>query len=322
MKKLYIAILTVAISLVGNSVWASTPAHQANRNGVEENTASSSVYYINAPRFVRPLIEKWITEYKKVDSHANFAIAKTAESKGKSVLNIELSDQVSNPNLVKRSIYFAEYAILPVAGKNSEAAKQLGRQELNAKSIKSLFFDKDDFEKQDKKDKQASSYVVYTGNGNQSVAAEFASHYGKDISSFRGKRIVGDDLFLNTAVSKDPQGIAFNAIPNLYDLATRKLKTDLALLPLDVDRNVRAAFAEGTTLDDVLRVLEASNRQDVPIERIGFSFQGNDINIINFMAWILSEGESYNHDFGLLRLDAKLVAQQSKELTGSWTAQK
>ena len=321
MKKLYIAILTVAISLVGNSVWASTPAHQVNRNGVEKNTASS-VYYINAPRFVRPLIEKWITEYKKVDSHANFAIAKTAESKGKSVLNIELSDQVSNPNLVKRSIYFAEYAILPVAGKNSEAAKLLGRQELNAKSIKSLFFDKDDFEKQDKKDKQASSYVVYTGNGSQSVTAEFASHYGKDISSFRGKRIVGDDLFLNTAVSKDPQGIAFNAIPNLYDLATRKLKTDLALLPLDVDRNVRAAFAEGTTLDDVLRVLEASNRQDVPIERIGFSFQGNDINIINFMAWILSEGESYNHDFGLLRLDAKLVAQQSKELTGSWTAQK
>ena len=319
MKKLYIAILSVVFSLVGNSVWANNPVENLK---VEENNGASTTYYINAPRFVRPLIEKWITEYKKVEPHANFAIAKTAANKSKSALNIQLAETPSQSDLTQKTVYFAEYAILPIAGKDSEAAKTLGKQELNSKSIKSLFFEKDDFEDADKNGKKAAAYVVYTGNSSQSVAPEFASHYGKDASNFRGKRIVGDDQFLNTAIAKDSHGIAFNAISNIYDLQTRQLKSELALLPLDVDKNQRAAFAEGATLDDVIKVLEANKGNNIPVERVGFSFQDNDTNVSNFIAWILSQGETYNHEFGLLRLDAKLVAQQVKTLSEHLTAQK
>lgn len=327
MKKLYIAIFTVVLSLVGNTVWASSPVinNQVEGNAttsVEGNNAAASTYYINAPRFVRPLIEKWISEYKKVDSRANFAIAKTAETKGKSALSIQLKETPSNNGLSQRTVYFAEYAILPVAGKNSDAAKALVKQELNNKSIKSLFFEKDDFEEPGKADKKAAAYVVYTGNGNQSVSAEFASHYGKDASAFRGKRIVGDDLFLNTAIVKDPQGITINAAPNLYDLQTRKLKSDLALLPIDVEKNQRAVFEEEATVDDLIRVLEANKGGYIPVERIGLTYQDGDSNVTNFIAWILQEGATYNHEYGLLQLDAKLLAQQAKNLPNRLTAQK
>ena len=314
MKKLFITIFTVVLSLVGNSAWAS--------NSVEENNASSNTYYINAPRFVRPLIEKWISEYKKIAPQANFTIAKTADAKNKSKLNILLEQADNNNKLVEKSVYFAEYAILPVAAKNSEAAKGFGKQELNAKNVKALYFEKDDFEELDKNEKKAAAFVVYSGSGAQSVSAEFASHYGKEASAFRGKRIVGDDQFLNSAILKDPKGITFNAIPNLYDLSTRQLKADLALLPLDVDKNQRAVFEEGASLDDVLQALENSKNNDIPVERVGFTFQSDDIAISNFIAWILSEGESYNHAYGLLRLDANLVAQQAKELSTRLTAQK
>ena len=323
MKKLYIAIISVALSLAGNSVWASSPVinNGAEGNNSTESTTAST-YYINAPRFVRPLIEKWISEYKKVDSRANFAIAKTAETKGKSALNIQLNEASANTGLAQRTVYFAEYAILPVAGKNSDAAKTLAKQELNNKNIKSLYFEKDDFEEPDKADKKAASYVVYTGNGTQSVSAEFAYHYGKDASAFRGKRIVGDDLFLNTAIVKDPQGITFNAAPNLYDLNTRKLKSDLILLPIDVEKSQRAAFAEEATVDELIRVLEANRDSNIPVERVGFSYQEGDSNIANFISWILQEGATYNHSYGLLNLDAKLVAQQVKNISGRLTAQK
>lgn len=317
MKKLYIAIVTVVLSLVGNSVWASNSV-EGNNNA----SASSATYYINAPRFVRPLIEKWISEYKKVAPQANFAIAKTAESKSKSKLNILLEEKDNDNKLVEKNVYFAQYAILPVAGKNSDAAKELGKQELNVKNVKALYFEKDDFEELNKNEKKAAAYVVYSGSGNQSVSAEFASHYGKDASTFRGKRIVGDDQFLNSAILKDPKGITFNAIPNLYDLSTRQLKADLALLPLDVDKNQRAAFEEGATLDDVLQVLENTKNSNIPVERVGFTFQGDDEAISQFISWVLSEGESYNHEYGLLRLDATLVAQQVKELSTRLTAQK
>ena len=327
MKKLYIVIFTVVLSLAGNAVWASSPitnnpVEDNSVSSVEGNNAATSTYYIHAPRFVRPLIEKWISEYKKVNSHANFAIAKTAETKGKSALNIQLKETSANNDLAQHTIYFAEYAILPVAGRNSDAAKSLAKQELSSKSIKSLYFEKDDFEEQNKTDKKAAAYVVYTGNGSQSISAEFASHYGKDVSSFRGKRLVGDDLFLNTAIVKDPQGITFNAVPNLYDLQTRKLKSDLALLPIDVEKNQRAAFAEEATVDDLIRVLEANKGGDIPVERIGLTYQDGDSNVTNFIAWILQEGATYNHEYGLLQLDAKLLAQQAKNLPSRLTAQK
>lgn len=320
MKNLNIVLFTAILSLAGNTVWAN---NNTESNGKESNSAvaTASTFYINAPRFVRPLLEKWIAEYKKIDQHANFAIAKTAESRNNSVLNIQLNE-TSNNDLARRTVYFAEYAILPVTGKNSEAVKTLAKQELNTKTIKSLFFEKDDFEELDKNDKKASAYVVYTGNSKQSVSAEFASHYGKDISNFRGKRIAGDDQFLNTAIANDPKGITFNAVPNIYDLSTRKLKTNLALLPLDVDKNIRQAFAEETTLDDFIRIVETNKSTNIPIERIGLSYADNDTRITNFIAWILAEGESYNHDYGLLRLDSKFVAQQAKELTSRLTAQK
>ena len=320
MKKLYILLFTVALSFTAQSVWAGSKVESAATEGQNVTTATTT-YYITAPRFVRPLIEKWISEYRKVNTHANFAIAKTAEAKGKSALHIQLNENSSADNLAQPTIYFAEYAILPVAGKNSEAAKTLGKQELNSKNIKNLYFEKDDFDEPDKNDKKVAPYVVYAGNGTQSVSAEFASHYGKDASHFRGKRIVGDDLFLNTAIQKDPQGITFNAIPNIYDLKTRKLKSDLALLPIDVEKSLRSVFGQETTIDDVISLLEANKSSNIPVERIGFSYQEGDDNVAQFISWILSEGESYNHDFGLLRLNAKDVAQQAKQLSNRLTAQ-
>ena len=79
-----VIILTWIFILVSTYTWAG--------NGVNENSSTSAnTYYIDAPRFVRPLIEKWITEYKKVVPEANFAIAKSAVAKKGSKLNVLLS---------------------------------------------------------------------------------------------------------------------------------------------------------------------------------------------------------------------------------------
>jgi hypothetical protein len=44
------------------------------------------------------------------------------------------------------------------------------------------------------------------------VATPFASYYGENVSNFRGKSIAGDDIFLNTAIEKDPNGISFKGV--------------------------------------------------------------------------------------------------------------
>lgn len=311
MKKLYIAILSVAFSLVSNTVWASngadnqsannTPDNQSASNGVD-NSQAASTYYINAPRFVRPLIEKWISEYKKVNSHANFAIAKTAADREASTLKIALSTKDENKGAQQTS-FFGQYAILPVTTKNSAAAKLIGANELNGKKLKNLFFQSDDIDEIDgKKNKLVDGLVVYTGSSSLSVSQEFASHYGADVSAFRGKRIAGDDQFLNAAIAKDPKGVTFNAIGNIYDLQTRQLKSNISILPLDVDKNVQAVLTSSGTLDQLLSTLEVTSSKNIPVENVGLTYAKDNATVKGFVDWILSEGKSYNHEYGLMNL--------------------
>lgn len=61
MKKIYTAIITSILSLQTLAISAGNVADYA-----QSTTSGNSIVYINAPRFVRPLIEKWIAEYKKL----------------------------------------------------------------------------------------------------------------------------------------------------------------------------------------------------------------------------------------------------------------
>ena len=45
-------VIVAILSISASTVWA------------EGNSTNSGVRYVKAPRFVRPLIEKWISEYK------------------------------------------------------------------------------------------------------------------------------------------------------------------------------------------------------------------------------------------------------------------
>ena len=68
MKKIALAIAFI-LSLNVSNVWA------------EGNNTNSSTRTIKAPRFARPLVEKWISEYAKVEPGIRFVIAKGAQNR-------------------------------------------------------------------------------------------------------------------------------------------------------------------------------------------------------------------------------------------------
>ena len=316
MKKIYTAIITSILSLQTLAISAGNVADYA-----QSTTSGNSIVYINAPRFVRPLIEKWIAEYKKLKPEANFAIAKTQAAKNSSLLNILLSDVNPSEKTDKKTVFFGSYAILPITSKDSEAAKSLENQELTTKKIKALYFENEELDEQDKKNK-FSNIVIYTGNDKGSVSREFAEFFGKDNTSFRGKRIVGDDLFLISAISKDPQGVSFNTLGNIYDLSSRKVKDNISILNISYNKEEKAALSEESNIDQLLDVLESNKASQIPTEKIGFTYDDNDIEVTKFLVWILSTGEQYNHQYGILRLDRKLLAQQAKYLPNLLAEQK
>ena len=307
-------VLTIAVLLSINisSVWA---------EGNSTNT--SSVRYVKAPRFARPLVEKWISEYAKTQPGVEFQIAKGNQNQGNVDLNVVFdSKDTKTKDFSHIVVYFGEFAVLPITASGSEAAKVLEGKHLNSKKLKQLYFLNDDFDEDVKKIKQFEKLVIYSGSNATSVASSFAHNFGEESSNFRGKRISGDDLFINTALLKDPLGVSFNALPNIFDLQSRHIKSNLTLIGIDVKKNLEKNFSDEATLDEVIAALENGKIQEVAVEKIGVSYNIADDAVNQFLNWILTAGTKYNHEYGLLNLDNKQSQAQIEKVKSEFTAQK
>ena len=290
MKKIALAI-AVLFSINISNIWAE-----------QTSTNASSVRYVKAPKFARPLVEKWITEYAKTHPGVVFQIAKSNQNQGNIDLNVVFDNQDTNSEDFSHVVYFGEFAVLPITASGSEAAKVLEGKHLNSKKLKQLYFLNDDFDEDVKKAKQFEKLVIYSGSNATSVASSFAHNFGEESTNFRGKRISGDDLFLNTALAKDPLGVSFNALPNIFDLKSRHIKNDLTIIGLDVKKNLEESFSDKATLDELILALENGKVQEVAIEKIGVSYNESDDAVNKFLEWVLADGTKYNHEFGLLNL--------------------
>ncbi len=309
MKKL-VSIIAVAFILGLTNIWA---------EGNEVKT--SSVRYIKSPRFVRPLVEKWIEEYAKTEPGVVFQIVRGSANQDNIDLNV-VSDYQNNSTDFSHVIYFGETAVLPITARSSEAARLLEGKHLNSKKLKQLFFLSDDLDEDVKKIKAFENIIVYSGSNASSVASSFAHHFGEESSSFRGRRISGDDLFLNTALSKDPLGVSFNTLSNIFDLNNRHLKNDISLISLDVKKELADSFSDEGSLDDVLNILESGKISEIVIEKVGVSYNQADDAVNQFLQWVLDSGIKYNHEYGLLNLDRKETSTQLDKVRTVLTAQK
>lgn len=180
--------------------------------------------------------------------------------------------------------------------------------------IKELFFEKDPSESDNKKIAKLREYTtIYSGNKANSGSFLFASHFGYTASDLRDKRVSGDDFYLLKAIEKDPKGITINNLTYIYDLKTRNLKDDLALLPLDIKKEYSEVLIS-SNLDKTLELLEKESFDLIPVNKIGITYKESNPAITDFLQWILTEGQVYNHNFGFLTLDRETYLAQQKDV--------
>ena len=298
MKRIALAI-AVLLNIHTANIWA-----ESNNNTASDASVSSvaNVHYVKAPRFARPLVEKWIAEYAKTQPNAEFQIAKGGQNQDDIDMNVVFDNNDKETENANHIVYFGEFAVLPITASGSEAAKVLEGKHLSSKKIKQLYFLNDDLDEEVKKIKQFEKLVIYSGSNATSVANSFAHNFGEESTSFRGKRISGDDLFLNTALTKDPLGVSFNALPNIFDLKSRHIKEDLTIIGLDVKKSLEESFSDKGTLDQIINALEQGKVQEVTVQKIGVHYKNADEDVKRFLSWVVTNGTKYNHQYGLLNL--------------------
>ena len=316
MKRIAFTIALVLGLGLGNT-WAED--NETNNNTVKNSNERT----IKSPRFARPLIEKWIQEYAKTEPGIEFIFVNGSASQDNIDLNVTFDNQdKKDTKAFSHIVYFGETAVLPITARSSEAARLLEGKHLNAKKLKQLFFFNDDFDEDVKKIKAFENIIIYSGSNASSVASSFAHNFGEESTNFRGKRIAGDDLFLNTAIVKDPLGVTFNTLSNIFDLQSRHLKSDLSLVGLDLKKDFESSFSDDGTLDDVLNILENGKPAEVTIEKVGITFNDADDTVNRFLHWVLENGTKYNHEYGLMNLDKKETSIQINKVQNTLTVQK
>jgi hypothetical protein len=97
-------------------------------------------------------------------------------------------------------------------------------------------------------------------------------------------------------------------------LEGRRLKDNLALLPLDVKKE-QSEILGAENLDETLTLLEDGKTDLVPVDDLGFVYSKKGKGSVkSFLKWVLTDGQGFNHVYGFLTLDGKTLAYQKKLL--------
>jgi ABC-type phosphate transport system substrate-binding protein len=281
-----------------------------------EPARQQDVFSIKGVKFTDALLEKWISEYSKTNPDAVPSIA-GGESHEYSIEIVPLRKQKDDALLMdKHVIPFGKYAVLPIAGKDNALPDELKKKKLNEKRLKELFFEKDFLaDDYDANEKEKYDVVVYSGNNSCSVSHVFAGHFGYETGSLKGKKIAGDDIYLNNAVRKDAKGISFNNLNYVFNIESRQLNDGIVLLPLDLKKEYEEILSV-QNLDKTIALLENKTIDLIPVEELAFVLPEKvEPATLRFVEWALSEGQEYIRSSGFLRLDAKTLAQQQKQVS-------
>ena len=270
---------------------------------------------ISGTRFTYPLIEKWIAEYAKVNPAVTIKLA----SKSAGTESIDLSiiaHQPSKGELKENQeiVYVGQYGLLPVTNKNNPVLAS-SKRGLSRKDIDKLFFEVENIDEDQVIEKPKFPATIYARDNKACASTALANYFGHVSSEIRGRKVLGDDIYLLSAIRKDTIGLTFNNLGYLFDINTRNLKEGIALLPLDLKKELKT-ISTGN-LDDVISILEKNKVETIPVDKIGFIYSQENAGkeIPDFLKWVLTDGQRFNHPEGFLNLDKHDLAEQINRLT-------
>ena len=278
------------------------------------NAASAQnveIISLRVPDFAHALVENLAQEYSRTHNGVEFRFISAKELSGATNVLVLTTDEPA--------VKFARYAVLPITKKGTEADKLTASRRLNAKKLRSLFFKSDD-EDEDEQSKVEQKVHIYTGNSQLSASRAYASYFNEDVNGFKGKKVSGDDSYLTAAISRDPLGVTVNYLSNIFDLESRKPGSELAILPLDLDKHGRQVL-DAANLDNILNLLEEQQYAEIPVGSVGFSYDTTDRVINDFVSWVLTNATGELHHYGLLTLPQKELTAQLQRIVNKELAQ-
>jgi len=300
-------------------LFAITAFHYSAIAQDKENVKQNYVY-LTGTKFTYPLVEKWITEYKKEHPDAKVKLLKKGESSDS--VNVKIvSHKLDTETLKENDSYVevAEYALLPIANEKNPIVKKTAKKGIDEEQLKEIFIKGKDEEfitnEELAKKNEKNPYTVYTRANASCASISFANYFGSVWENIKGKGVSGDDKYLLQAILKDTNGLSYNNLGYIYDLQTRLPVKGIAILPIDINENGKLDQQEQVygNVDQVISYLENNpDEKAIPKAYVNFIFDKNTENdaLQPFLNWVLTEGQKYNQQAGFFNENPKVLAKQ------------
>jgi phosphate transport system substrate-binding protein len=268
------------------------------------------IVLVTGVRFAYPLVQKWIDDYNKENPNVQIVI----ESRGiadpaKYDLLIEAYDPDGDVAKNREYVYVARYAVLPVANSSSAFSQKYSVKGLNKDLITQLFFN-NIYSDKDEEEEVKAPYTIYTRLQKAGSPIVFTKYFGHDTKDIKGTAIAGSDEHLLKAILRDSTAVSYLPLTLIYDRTSKNPVAGLSVLPVDLNGNGKVSDEEKfyNNLPSVIQQLEKTATKDinnVPVVHLNISVDKTNVSAeaIEFIRWIIKNGQEDLHDFGYLKPD-------------------
>ena len=261
---------------------------------------------VNDAQFTHQMVEGLIKEYHKVNPAFSATVVKTREQADASV---RLSEQ-DDVNSIGR------FALLPIANsENKLLQNKKVSKGLNNKLKQQLFVERDLLEAleddEDEGEKQLPGTVYSLTGSHATITNIVARDLSVSPNRVKGKKILGSEENLISAVKSHEDAIAFNVASLVYDNSTRQPVNGLTVLPTDLDGNGRISDEERSAISNIDKLtayLDKLPHTSLPTGSI--SITTNNQELRRFADWVSTEGQDYLENYGFLKIENALTAQK------------
>lgn len=275
---------------------------------IDQTQAQSTTIKISGTRFPFEIMQQWIDVYHQSHPDIKFELSKLIPADSVDVYiqahgfrDGELKDE-------QVAITLNRYAQLPIVNSNRSDLKALQQKGFTKSDLQKIYFNQN----------AGKDFHVYRRDKKVCASRSFAENITGSQLDVAGALVNGDDRALSAAVKNDVEGISYNNLGLIYNLKTRKVADSIAIIPIDLNENGKIDANENiyATLDDVLNFLRTSNNTIIPEDNVNVVINKNTTNktVLDFLSFIITQGQQYNKSFGFLSLDKTVVLQEQKLL--------
>ncbi|MFA5423272.1 MAG: PstS family phosphate ABC transporter substrate-binding protein [Phycisphaerae bacterium] len=273
-----------------------------------------------------PMVVKWAEEFQKINPQVKIDIAAGGAGKGMAdclakAVDIGMVSREIYPEEIEKGAWWVSVtkdAVVPMINEENPVLEELLNKGVTRETFVNIWITGQvKIWGQIAGNENTDAVHVYTRSDACGAAQTWAQYLGKKQEDLGGVGIFGDPG-LAEAVKKDNLGIGFNNINYAYDTKTKQQIEHLQVLPIDVDGNGVIDANENFYGDQeqIVAAIADGRYPSPPARALHLVCQGKPEKkvVIEFIKWILTDGQQYVSESGYINLNQEVIQQQLDKL--------